>query len=319
MNNFWKNISNRFFKSKAVKNVRIWAKNTSFPGFLGISVYDISIFLWEEWRGSIITTRANGITFSFFLSIFPTIIVLFTLVAYTPFYKNFNELIRVSVHDLMPGNAEKWILETIKDLTTIKRKGWLSLGFFLALYFSSNGMAAMLSGFEKAYKETFTRPNYFRKRLVAIQLTILLGFLLLASVILGILGNVFVQFVAQFYKNKAFVSFLLTLLRYLLMVVVLYGGLSIIYRLGMPLRKKLSFVNPGVTLATVLSILTSVIFSFYVDNFSNYNKLYGSLGALIVLLLWLQLNIYIVLIGFELNASIAINRDRVFIKAQEKV
>ncbi len=319
MNNFWKNINNRFFKSQAVKNVRVWAKNTSLPGFLGISVYDISIFLWEEWRGSIITTRANGITFSFFLSIFPTIIVLFTLVAYTPFYKNFNELIRVSVHDLMPGNAEKWILETIKDLTTIKRKGWLSLGFFLALYFSSNGMAAMLSGFEKAYKETFIRPNYFRKRLVAIQLTVLLGFLLLASVILGILGNVFVQFVAQFYKNKAFVSFLLTLLRYLLMVVVLYGGLSIIYRLGMPLRKKLSFVNPGVTLATVLSILTSVIFSFYVDNFSNYNKLYGSLGALIVLLLWLQLNIYIVLIGFELNASIAINRDRIFIKAQEKV
>ena len=294
-----------------VKNIKIWAKKTSFPGFLGVSIYDTSIFLWDEWRGSVITSRANGIAFSFFLSIFPSIIVLFTLVAYTPFYKNFNELIRDTVHDLMPGNAEKWVLDTIKDLTTIKRKDWLSLGFFLALYFSSNGMVAMLSGFEKAYKETFIRPNYFRKRLIAIQLTILLGFLLLASALLGILGDVFVKFVSQFYKNKAFVSFLLTLLRYLLMVVVLYGGLSIIYRLGMPLRKKLPFVNPGVTLATVSSIITSSIFSFYIDNFSNYNKLYGSLGALIVLLLWLQLNIYIVLVGFELNASIAINRDRV--------
>ena len=306
----WKNINETFFKSQFVKNVKNWSKRTSFPGFLGISIYDISIFLWEEWRISDITTRANGITFTFFLSLFPTIIVLFTLVAYTPFYKNFNELIRSTVHELMPGNAEKFILDTIKDLTTIKRKGWLSLGFFLALYFSSNGMAAMLSGFEKAYKETFIRPNYFRKRLIAIQLTVLLGFLLLASVILGILGDVFVQFLATFYKNKKFVSFLLTLFRYLLMVVLLYGGLSIIYRLGMPLRKKLPFVNPGVTLATILSILTSVLFSFYVDNFSNYNKLYGSIGALIVLLLWLQLNIYIVLIGFELNASIAINRDR---------
>ncbi len=293
-----------------MKNVRIWAKKTSFPGFLGISIYDTSIFLWEEWRGSDITSRANGIAFTFFLSIFPTIIVLFTLVAYTPFYKNFNELIRDSVHELMPGNAEHLVLDTIKDLTTIKRKGWLSLGFFLALYFSSNGMVAILSGFEKSYKETFIRPNYFRKRLVAIQLTVLLGFLLLASVVLGILGDVFVQFLATFYRNKKFVSFLLTLFRYLLMIVLLYGGLSVIYRLGMPLRKKLPFVNPGVTLATVLSILTSIVFSFYVDNFGNYNKLYGSLGALIVLLLWLQLNIYIVLIGFELNASIAINRDR---------
>ena len=297
-----------------VENIKVWAKKTSFPGFLGISIYDTSIFLWDEWHVSDITTRANGIAFSFFLSIFPTIIVLFTLVAYTPFYKNFDELIRDNVRNLMPGNAEKWTLETIKDLTTIKRKGWLSLGFLLGLYFSSNGMVAMLTGFEKAYKETFIRPNYFRKRFVAIQLTVLLGFLLLASVLLGIMGDVFVKFVAQFYKNPKFVSFLLTLFRYLLMVVVLYGGLSIIYRFGMPLRKKLPFVNPGVTLATVSSILTSGLFSFYVDNFGNYNKLYGSLGALIALLVWLQLNIYIVLVGFELNASIAVNRDRVTLK-----
>jgi membrane protein len=297
-------------QSGFVKTIVNWSKRKSLPGFLGVTIYDTVTFVWEEWRSSIITTRANGIAFSFFLSIFPSIIVLFTLVAYTPFYDNFKELINDTAHDLMPGNAEKWVTSTIQDLTTKKRKGWLSLGFILALYFSSNGMAAMLTGFEKAYKETFLRPNYFRKRVKAIQLTLLLSFLLAVSVFLGILGDTFVKFLATLYKNPKFANFLLTVLRYLLMLVLLYGGLSIVYRVGMPLRKKLPFVNPGVTLATILSITTSVIFSFYVDNFGNYNKLYGSLGALIVLLVWLQMNIYIVLIGFELNASIAVNRDK---------
>jgi membrane protein len=310
MQTFFLNTYNNFLQSALVENVRNWAKRTSLPGFMGVSIYSISTFIWDEWRSSVINTRASGIAFSFFLSLFPSIIVLFTLVAYTPFYKNFNELIKHNVHDLMPGNAEVWILDTIKDLTTIKRKGWLSLGFFLALFFSTNGMVAMMTGFEKSYRETFSRYGFFKKRWIAIQLTTLLGLLLLASVLFGILGDTFVGFLSKLYKNPKFAAWLLTIFRYLLMVVLLYGGLSIIYRMGMPLRRKLPFVNPGVTLATVLSILSSMLFSFYVDNFGNYNKLYGSLGALIVLLLWLQINIYIVLIGFELNASIAVNRDK---------
>jgi membrane protein len=309
MKKFFQHLYTSFWQSGMVKAIRAWAKRSSVSGFKGVSIYDVTMFIWNEWRSSVITSRANGIAFSFFMSLFPTIIVLFTLVAYTPFYSNFNELIRDTVHDLMPGNAEKWVLETIKDLTTIKRKGWLSVGFFLALYFSTNGMVAMMSGFEKAYKGTFRRYDFFQKRWIAIQLTILLGFLLFGSVILGILGDTFVQFLTKIYKNLKFATFLLTVFRYLLMVILLYGGLSVIYRMGMPLRKKLPLINPGVTLATILSLLTSIFFSFYVDNFGNYNKLYGSLGALIVLLLWLQLNIYIVLIGFELNASIAVNRD----------
>lgn len=254
-------------------------------------------------------SRANAIAFSFFISIFPSIIVLFTLIAYTPLYKNFNELIRSTVHDLMPGNAEQIVMKTIKDLTTIKRNDLLSVGFLLATYFSTNGMMAMMSGFQKAHKLTFRRYGLFEKRWIAMKLTFLLSVLLLGSVVFGILGNTIIEFLSDFFALKKFDKMSLVFMRWFVMIALLYGGISIIFRLGVPLRKKLPFFNPGSTLAMLLSILVSIIFSYYVDNFSSYNKFYGSIGTLIVFLLWLQLNVFNILLGFELNAAIAVNRD----------
>jgi membrane protein len=218
-------------------------------------------------------------------------------------------MIRQSLHDLMPGNAELIAMKTIKDLTTIKRNDVLSFGFLLAIFFSSNGMMAMMSGFEKAYKLTFRRYGLFEKRWIALQLTFLLGLLLFCSVILGILGSNIVEFINDFFHLKKFEKFGLTFLRWFLMTSLLYSGVSVIYRLGVPLRKKLPFFNQGAALATILSILASILFSYYVDTFGAYNKVYGSLGTLIVFMLWLQLNIINLLLGFELNAAIAVNRD----------
>jgi membrane protein len=254
-------------------------------------------------------SRANAISFSFFLSIFPSIIVLFTLIAFTPFYKNFNELIRSTVHELMPGSAEQVVMKTIKDLTTIKRSDLLSVGFVLAIYFSTNGVMSMMSGFEKAYKLTFRRYSLIEKRWISIKLSALLGLLLLATIIFGILGNTILTAVTELFKLRLLEKLGILAMKWLVLIVLLYGSISIIYRLGIPLRKKLPLINPGATLATILSILISIIFSYYVDNFGSYNKVYGSLGALIAFLIWLQFNIFSILLGFELNAAIAINRD----------
>lgn len=254
-------------------------------------------------------SRANAISFSFFLSIFPSIIVLFTLIAYTPFYKNFNELIRSTVHDLMPGSAEAVVMKTIKDLTTIKRSGLLSIGFVLAVYFSTNGMMSMMSAFEKAYKLTFRKYSVLEKRWISIKLSALLGLLLLGTILFGILGNTILSYANEIFKLRQFEKLGIVAMQWLVLLVLLYGSISIIYRLGIPLRKKLPLINPGATLATILSVLISVFFSYYVDNFGSYNKVYGSIGALIAFLIWLQFNMFSILLGFELNASIAINRD----------
>jgi membrane protein len=295
--------------SKPVVALRSWAMATVLPGFQGVSLHEVYDFLKKELKENNLNSKANSIAFSFFISLFPTIIVMFTLMAYFPIYKNFYEFIKGFVHDLMPGNAEIMVMDAIKDLTTIKRKGLLSIGFILAIYFSSNGMAAMMSGFEKTHKKSFKRYSFFYKRLIALQLTFLLGFLLFASVILVILGNTLIAVLIKFVKASWFSFTSLFLLRILAIVVLMYGGISIIYRFGAPLRRKMPFWNPGAILATFGSIMTSVIFSYYVDNFGNYNKVYGSIGTLIALMVWLQINIFIVLAGFELNASISVSRD----------
>jgi membrane protein len=305
----WKEISDSYLASKPVVVLRNWAMATVLPGFQGVSLHEVYDFLKKELRENNLNSKANSIAFSFFISLFPTIIVMFTLMAYFPIYKNFYEFIKGFVHDLMPGNAEIMVMDAIKDLTTIKRKGLLSIGFILAIYFSSNGMAAMMSGFEKTHKKSFKRFNFFYKRLIALQLTFLLGFLLFASVILVILGNTLIAVLIKFVKASWFSFTSLFLLRILAIVVLMYGGISIIYRFGAPLRRKMPFWNPGAILATFGSIMTSVIFSYYVDNFGNYNKVYGSIGTLIALMVWLQINIFIVLAGFELNASISVSRD----------
>ena len=167
----------------------------------------------------------------------------------------------------------------------------------------------MMQGFEKAYPITFHQRPWWKNRLIAIQLTFLLGALLIASFILVILGNSILTWVFTLINANKILVFLLFVLRWLTIVCVFYGGIALIYRYGIPMKKRLEFYTPGATLATISSLLASISFSYYVENFGNYNKLYGSIGSLIVLMLWIQLNAFILLVGFELNASIAINRD----------
>ncbi len=287
-----------------------WTKTHSLPGLSRIPLYNLLIFIDKETKEDAIVTRANSMAFSFFMAIFPAIIVLFTLLAYTPLYENFDDVLRESIHEIMPGSAGKLIFKTIEDIATITRSGLLSFGFILAIWFASNGMLSMMRGLEKDYSATFKRRTPFEKRLIAIQLTFLVAFVLVASVILVILGNIILNFVFQYFKADMITRMILFSFRWVVVLLLFYTTFSTIYRYGSSTRRKISFFNPGAMLATLLSVFSSWGFSFYVDNFGNYNKVYGSIGTLIVLMIWIQLNCMILLIGFELNAGIAVLRDR---------
>jgi membrane protein len=257
--------------------------------------------------------------FSFFISIFPAIIVLFTLLAYTPLYENFDEVLRQSIDEVMPGDAGNMLFKTVQDIATIPRSGLLSFGFFLSIWFASNGMLTMMVGLEKEYAEAFRRRSELEKRLIAIQLTFLLALTLVVSVILVILGNTILGFVFQFVKTDFITRWAVFSFRWIVVIALFYTGISTIYRYGSSTHRKIPFFTPGATLATLLSILSSWGFSFYVDNFGTYNKVYGSIGTLIVLMVWLQLNCLIILIGFELNASILVLRARRRQKQEENM
>ncbi len=287
-----------------------WAKRNSLPGLQEIPIYNLVVFINKETHDDAIVTRANSMSYSFFMAIFPSIIVLFTLLAYTPLYSNFDTVLSESIHEVMPGQAGQMLFKTIQNIATIPRGGLLSLGFFLAIWFASNGMLSMMQGLEKDYKATFRRRTGFQKRVMAIQLTFLVGFVLVASVVLVILGNILLQFLIQYIDADWLTRMALFTFRWIVVLSLFYATFSSIYRYGSSIRHPISFFNPGATLATVLSIATSWGFSFYVDNFGNYNKVYGSIGTLIVLMIWIQLNCMILLIGFEVNAAIVVLRER---------
>lgn len=315
-----KEIQERILSSGPVEFALHWAKTHSFPGFFKVPLFDVLVFIYNEIRRFDLTTRANAIAFSFFLALFPFLIFILTLVPYFSDYilsffgyntDNFLQVLEVEIQQILPGEkgVGALIFTTISDLATKERFDLLSIGFILAIYFSSNGMLGMMRSFEKSYDRTFKKRSGIRKRLVAILLTVQLSLLMIASVLLVLLGRELFHWIDDQAGISGFSSFWLFLVRWITIILVVYTAVSILYRYGASTIRRFSMLSPGATLATLLIIIASVGFSFYVDNYANFNRLYGPISAIIIVMLWIQINSLILLMGFELNASIAINRD----------
>jgi len=165
-----------------------WSQKTTLPGFARLSLYTVVGFIWKEIKRDDITTRANSVAFSFMLSLFPTIIFLFTLVPLLPI-SNLDDIINGYLNDFLPNNATNFLKEIITDLTKKKRGGLLSVGFIMAVYFASNGMMALMRGFEKTYDDTFKKRTGVEKRVIAIRMTFLLAILVIGSALFIILSN----------------------------------------------------------------------------------------------------------------------------------
>ncbi len=304
----WQEIKGRFVGHPITQSVLNWSKTHSFPGFFKVPVYDVIVFLYNESMRVTLVSRANAMAFSFFLSLFPTIIFLFTVATMLPIYESFEYEINGYIDYIMPTNAGDELKATIKALVKPDTR-LLSVGVVLALYFSSNGMLSLMAGFEKTHLKVFRKRTEVKKRLVALGLTLQVGVMLTASVVFILLGNIIISWLQDVFHLTIGGAFLIGFLRWVTIILLFYFGFAGIYRYGAALHRRFKWFTPGATLATVLSLLSSLAFSFYVESFGTYNKVYGSIGTIMVLMLWIQLNCFILLVGFELNASIAVNRD----------
>lgn len=293
-----------------VQGVVNWTKTHSLPGFEGIPVYSVLDFIFAELKRDNIIIRAHAMAFSFFIALFPSIIVIITLLPYLPI-QNLVETVNESVIQLLPEQAASYVIETIESLTTISNSGLLSFGLFLTLFFASNGMLTMLRGFEKNYKISYRPRSSIGHRLIALKLTFIVGGIFITSMLFIVIGRVVMDSLLTWAHIDQDRYDMILIVRWFAMVILFYAGISATYKYGPSMKKSFRFFSPGATLATILSILTSIIFSYYVNKFSKYNELYGSLGAMIVLMLWIQINSLIILIGYELNASIRVNKDLV--------
>lgn len=281
------------------------AKRNSFPGFGGVSIYTVSMFFIRSIEDEDINLRASSLAFNFFLALFPAVIFFFTLVAYVPI-QNMHSQILEALSTIMPASAFESIESTLEDILKNQRSGLLSIGFLAAIYFSSNGYRSMIRSFNKTNKTRIKR-GFWMEQLVPIALTLWVSFLLILSVSLLVGGQVFLDYLSnKGYLSDNFLRYLLVGFEWLIIIGLFFTIISSLYYFG-PTKKnrtKWEFVSTGSSLATFLSIVSTVAFSAYVNNFDSYNKLYGSIGTLIVLMMIIYFNSIIILIGFEMNSSI---------------
>ena len=281
----------------------IWARKVSFPGFDDIALYDVSVFFYRSIVQGSITTRASAIAFSFFLALFPAIIFLFTLIPYIPI-KNFQVELFLLIQELLPPSTFVVVEDTIQRILTEEHGDWLSIGFFMALIFSTNGLAGMMSAFD-ASLHTFKRRSWLSQRLVATMLLFILSVLITMAIALITGGQFAIDYMdKEGLLNDTFTYYLLTAGKWVITIALFFFAFAFLYYFAPAKKTRWRFISPGGTLATILSLATMVGFSYYITNFGQYNKLYGSIGTLLVVLLLFYLMSLILLVGFELNASI---------------
>ncbi len=303
-------IKERIKSSRPYRALRHWATKHSLPGFEGIPVYSVYKFIKQELHRDNIIIRSNAMAFSFFIALFPSIIVVITLLPFLPI-KNLVQTVEESVTEFLPDEAAEVVIEAIQSITTVSNGGLLSFSLFLSLFFASNGMLTMLRGFEKQYEISYRTRGSLAQRMTALKLTFIVGSIFVASLIIIVVGRLILDGLLHWAHIDMSRYNAILLVRWVAILVLFYAGISATYRFGPAMKERIKFFSPGATLATGLSIVSSILFSYYVSTFGRFNELYGSLGAIIVLMLWMQINSLVILIGYELNASIKINKDLV--------
>jgi membrane protein len=298
---FVENIANKIADLTPVKLIINKSKIISLPGFRGIPLYDVVLFFIGQVKTIGMTERASAIAYNFIMAIPPAIIFLFTLIPLLPISKEFEQSLYRLIKDVIPGEKDNSILiGFLHDFINNPRNGLLSLGFILSMFFSSNAMMGIMHSFDKNYIG-FKKRTAFQKRGVAFKITLMLFILVFISTLL-LIGQE--QVLEKIGVPYALLRNIIINARWLIIIMLFFGSISYIYRHAPAVHKKWELINPGSILASFLMLLMTALFSWWVSHFGNYNKLYGSIGTVLILMVLIFMNSLVLLIGFELNVSI---------------
>lgn len=293
-------------KLMSIRWVRILVyiiKHVKIPFFGGLELYKLGKFFLNGLIEGFLTTRAAAIAFNFFLAIFPSIIFIFSLIPFIPI-EGFQDELQTELLFAVPNMMDTFLEETVFDIIENKQTALLSLGFILAMYFATNGINSMLTAFSMSYHvEKSAQLNFFAQQIRALFLTVTITILLIIATTLTIFGgpiinNIFDNILG--YSESSI--FWINMVRWAIIISFVYFSVAFIYFFGP--KHNVKFFSPGATLATIFLILFTLGFGFYVENFSTYNKLYGSIGTIMGIMLMIYFNSLALLIGYELNAAI---------------
>jgi membrane protein len=249
------------------------------------------------------TLRATSLAFNLFLALFPALLFLFTLIAYIPVKGLRSRLIR-ELDFFLPDSTFQAISTTINDIIANQNGSLLSFGFLLAIWFSSNGFHTLINTFNRRLPRKRKR-NWFQNRAIAIGLTVMISMMLIAAVLIIVYAGYLQTWI---YKhkivNRSTLRFLIASTEYLVLTGLVFLVISSLYRFGPATVIKWRFASAGSITATLLCMVSTALFSVYVNNFGSYNKIYGSIGAIMALMVLLYINVLAIIAGFELNSSI---------------
>ena len=273
------------------------------PGFNGVPLNHVLQYLKSGFRKGMLVTRASSLAFNMLLALLPALIFIFTLIPFIPL-ANFQEEILRLFENIMPENVFGFLRTTIIDVVTKKSGGLLFFMFIATVVLSTNGIHAVIHSFVVS-AHSFKTRSWLNQRKIAFVLLLVIILMISTAGFLLIFGKMALKWMmALHFIEKNLLFYLLVFLKWVLIFLLLFFAISSLYYLAPAKRSGFKFFSPGSILATFLFILTSLGFSAYVNHFGQYNKLYGSIGTLMVTLIWLYFNSIAVLIGFELNLSI---------------
>ncbi|WP_322550563.1 YihY/virulence factor BrkB family protein [Flavobacterium psychraquaticum] len=294
-------IESKLNKIPIVRQLVTFTKAIKLSSLEGMSLYDIlEMYISGVFKGAF-SYRASSIAFSFFMALFPFALFILNLIPFIPL-ENFQEDFLHFIDNGVPPNTYYAIEAIVKDIMETSHQGLLSSGFILSILLMTNGVNAILGGFEMSTHITITR-TFFRQYFISLAISLVLSFILIITVAAIVIAEVVIQKINiyGYITNVALIEWS----RYGFIILMILITTSILYKYGAKETSKISFISFGAVFTTVLIIVSSYVFGIYVEKFARYNELYGSIGTLLVLMFYIWINCMVLLLGFELNATIS--------------
>lgn len=299
-------IERLILSTRVVTILRNWFQQHTLPGFQSLSIYDVWTFFWNhQVRREGLSMRAASMSFNMILAVPAAFLFICSLLPYLPISKMFFDQLESIIYDLTPDrNTRRILTRFLGDLFIKQKNGLLSIGFVLTIFYASNAMAGIIRAFNRSVRPR-PKPNFFKNRFRAIRLTLLIVLLLMGTLIISMGQGVIFKHIMRWLhiKNASIIS-LIQSLRWLVILLLFFYSIAFTYKYAPTIKKRGKLITPGAVIATMLAILSTSIFSYWAQNISNYNKFYGSIGSVMLIMLLVFFNSMMLLIGYELNMTI---------------
>ncbi|MCE7054740.1 YihY/virulence factor BrkB family protein [Algoriphagus sp. AGSA1] len=276
------------------------------------NLYDLGRIFLLQLRKDDILERAGSMAFSYTIALFPMILFLLNLIPYLQdiFPYITTENILTFTQEILPEEIYTQSEGTIMDIVSKPRQSLLSLGFFFALFASTQGVVSMMNSFNSVY-QTKDNRGFFQSRGIAVSIVLILALTVITASLVMIVGGVIIRRLDELQVfNSGFMYFLFSSLKFLILLFMFYITTAFIFRFAPAVHDKWKFFSEGAKLAGLLITVGFYGFTFYLNNFASYNRLYGSIGTLIALMLWLLITSIIILVCFEVNVSLDLIEEK---------